>query len=170
MDPNLPKPDTKSVTTYVKLTIPALPQDPAELVKYLERAPQQGMNRLRTAIRKKMFLNAYAASWGKVHFALEESGMSKAGYKKWRDEDPQFCEALEHMDGLFADQIECIIDKKILIDKDDNWLLKRLQMLRPERYAATPKGQITGSLTIHLDKDNEDIDAFNNSPNSSSDS
>jgi hypothetical protein len=146
----------KGTQTTIKLFIPALPETPAELMDYLKSCPKEGKNRLRTAIRKKIFLETYAKTWGKAHFAVEAAGMSWAGYKRWLDTDPEFKAALEHLDGLFADQLEVVIDHKILEDKSDSWLLKRLQQLRPDKYQSFAAGKISGNLTIHLDEDSDE--------------
>ena len=142
--------------TVQKTFEPTIPETPEELSKYLEETSAD-VKKLRMAERKILWLRNYQKSWGKMYFACQQAGVTYTTARRWRDNDPDFKAAVEHLNGLFADQIEGIIDKKIISDHEDRWIERRLAVLAPGRYPAA--AALTGSLTIHLDEDNDDVNA-----------
>ena len=158
MDNNVVKSDQTCART-VQITIPGLPQTVEEMEAYIASEDGQigrSVDKKRTAVRKKLFFEAYAKTWGKVYFSCQKIGISYNCYSKWMQNDPAFKEAIEGIDGQIADMLEYNIDLKILKDKNDHWLSKKLAIMRPDRWGQATKLAFNGNLHIVLDEDADD--------------
>lgn len=70
--------------------------------------------RISTATKKKLFLNALSKSMGIINAAMQAAGVqSRATIKNWRDKDPKFDSAMRECESIAGDYVETQLFKRI---------------------------------------------------------
>lgn len=100
--------------------------------------------RISTARNKMAMVEAMAARKGHVAKACEDVGISRMTHFRWRRDDPEYDEAIESLREGLIDDLETLLLKWSVEDRDKRSLRWILERLRKQEYSKVEKTEISG--------------------------
>lgn len=102
----IPQNSTENISSDIKpLVLLSLPKTP-EQKEQEKKDKQKKEEQERTRIKKQMFLEYLPKSFGVVGDTCEKIGIDRGTYYDWKNNDPQFAEAISKIDAQKNDWVE----------------------------------------------------------------
>ena len=122
-----------------------------------KRKNPKGMAKMGEPLRKERFLQSFDATGGIFTTSYEDAGIDKDKFDKWMESDPEFKKKYEFTNQKICDRLVYILNMKTGVVRalpwshmkriDTNAIIRRLQVLQPEKYG----DKVSGTFTIKLD-------------------